>query len=116
MKHVTLLKKISDKKIPYADIQVYGGVEVMAPGLDQCELNFDGMPIDQVIKELNECGLFGEQVFWKWAGTQSADESMILVATPKGDADFIDFARFIDWVRVLAELDEDADCDDIEQD
>lgn len=118
MKHVTLLKKICNGRVNYEEIEVNGCVLVLVEieELDMddvVELNFDSTPIGEVVQKLLDYGLFENDCFWKWGGTQSPDESILVVSTPKGDADFIDFARFVEWVRVFAEADSD-DCDDID--
>lgn len=107
MTNYSLLRKIANGKVDYDLIQVHMSVEVMV-GRKRHKLDFDGAPIGEVFEAINDLKLWTREYFWNWT-EQGREERLILVATPKGMTDFMDLARFIEWVRVFTEADDDCD-------
>lgn len=87
---------------------VYGGVEVFVTPRGEKEQRiwkFDwcGETITEVIEGILEANIdvhHATAYLWRWAGTQGAEESMIVVDTKA----FTDFARFLDWLSYRPEF------------
>jgi hypothetical protein len=116
MKNNELLKKISNGKVDHSQIQVHGCVQIIKPELCRAdiadgieEFDFNGTTISEVAKQLHDAEAFCPgDYFWKWYEGQDPDDCIIVVATPAGSTDFTDFARFVNWVRVFIDGDDDS--------